>query len=306
MKYIEYICLQADNKRIAGKCKTSQNYIIAARSFERYLKSYYKRSDIDLSEINSDMISDYEHFLLCDNRISRNTSSAYIRSLRAVYRMAIQNELCCDSSPFSNVYTGIDRTRKRTLDDNSLKLILSLDLDEEPLLLRARDIFYFSFLAQGMPFVDLTRLRYAEINTNENYFRYCRSKSKETVSVMISSKMKDVVKKYHNKGDVYAFSLGIDPYNQKEYSNELHRYNIHLRRIAAMAGIKSGLSSYCARHSWASQAYRLNIPVSVISCCMGHTSENTTRIYLSSLAESELHASVSILNRVYEPLWINK
>ena len=70
---------------------------------------------------------------------------------------------------------------------------------------------------------------------------------------------------------------------RRQYQNGLHRINAHLKIIGQLVGCPIKLTTYCARHGWASIARNLNIPLSIISESMGHTSESTTRIYLASL-----------------------
>ena len=71
-----------------------------------------------------------------------------------------------------------------------------------------------------------------------------------------------------------------------QYTLALGRHNRMLRRLGEMVGTETPLTSYSARHSWATLARDTAIPLSVISTGMGHTSERTTRIYLASLDNS--------------------
>lgn len=66
----------------------------------------------------------------------------------------------------------------------------------------------------------------------------------------------------------------------------LNYYNRQLKRLSQRLGFEGSLSSYTSRHSWATAARNHRIPITVISAGMGHTSEHTTRIYLSSLESS--------------------
>lgn len=70
---------------------------------------------------------------------------------------------------------------------------------------------------------------------------------------------------------------------RKQYINASHRINRYLKAIGKELGLSVPLTHYVARHSWASAARSKNIPISVISESMGHDSENTTRIYLTTL-----------------------
>ena len=86
-----------------------------------------------------------------------------------------------------------------------------------------------------------------------------------------------------------------------QYSAALVRYNLMLRKLGTLVEAEFPLSSYCARHSWATVARDTAIPLSVISSGMGHTSEKTTRIYLASLDNSLIdRANRQIWERVAE------
>ena len=97
--------------------------------------------------------------------------------------------------------------------------------------------------------------------------------------------MQEIVDKYD--ADCYSpYLLPILQYpydNRNQYKNMLYRTNKSLKEIVKMVGLSIPLTLYVARHSWASIAKSKNIPISVISEGMGHDSEMTTQIYLSSL-----------------------
>lgn len=300
--YIDYVKNMSLNKKKAGCHKTSHNYDVAIRSFCRFVSEVLKRKRVPLSDLTSELFASYEKYLLTGCGLRRNTSSAYLRSLRAAYNNAVDEGLCSDKSPFRKVYTGTDKTRKRSLTDGALRNLFTLSLPADGCLTLARDIFCFSFLAQGMPFVDLVSLRYSDFLTEKPALVYTRSKTGETVYVRVTQLMRTIVEKHHREGDKYAFSIGIDHDDHKSYETALHRYNRHLRKLAQMANIGTRLSSYCARHTWATQAFSRSVPLSVISRCMGHTSEKTTRIYLAQLADSENHPLLSNMASEYESM----
>lgn len=97
--------------------------------------------------------------------------------------------------------------------------------------------------------------------------------------------MQEIVDRYNIPGSPYLLPiiarLGMD--ERKQYINASHRINRYLKAIGKELGLSVPLTHYVARHSWASAARSKNIPISVISESMGHDSENTTRIYLTTL-----------------------
>ena len=100
--------------------------------------------------------------------------------------------------------------------------------------------------------------------------------------------MQEIVEKYPNVTTEYLLPVIINPAlsERRQYENALHLVNHKLKEVAEMIGLSVPLTTYVARHAWASIARGKNIPLSVISEGMGHDSELTTRIYLASLDSS--------------------
>ena len=96
--------------------------------------------------------------------------------------------------------------------------------------------------------------------------------------------MQKLVDKYKNDDSPYLLPLITRPGEDEErqYQNMIHLINHHLKNLGEALGLSSKLTSYVARHSWASIAKSQDVPVSAICEAMGHTTERTTRIYLKS------------------------
>lgn len=264
--------------KLLGKNRTSENYITTFNSF----RSFRGEQDVMLSAIDADLMEQYEAYL-SDRGVTANTISFYMRILRAVYNRAVDKGIIEQRFPFRRVYTGIAKTVKRALPMNALKLIKSLDLSLHSHLEFARDVFMFSFYTRGMSFVDIAFLRKSDLRNG--ILTYCRRKTGQRLSIRWEECMQEIVKKYpsnpmspyllpiiHSKGD-----------EGKHYRYQLSKINKGLKEIARLVGLSTNLTMYVARHSWASIAHSKNIPISVISEGMGHDSEVTTQIYLTSL-----------------------
>lgn len=301
MDYFDYISAIVSTKVSAGRQKTAENYRCAARSLRQFMDVSGLGVHLPLQDVDSGLMLCFGNYLTKVKRISRNSCSAYMRPLRAAYNKAVAEGLCVDKKPFAEVYTGVDRTRKRALDESGLKRLLSLDLSGSPGLAMARDIFFFSFLANGMSFVDVAHLRMSDMNGGR--IRYSRSKTGQQITVKICGQMTEIIRRYHCKGSEMMFPLVGGSKCHKDYDTALRWYNRNLCRLSKLAGIDGGLTSYSARHTWASQAYRLHVPVSVISSCMGHTTEMTTRIYLRSLEEAETDRYCLAVVEHYGAVW---
>lgn len=277
------------------KLGTARNYRRTYNSFTAFLEG----RDIAFQELDEPLIMEYNSWLL-RRKIVRNTVSFYMRILRAVYNRAVNQNIAMQSFPFRSVYTGVDRTRKRAIDEQKIYRIQQLDLSQNASLQLARDLFLFSYCTRGMAFVDMAFLRKQDIR--EGTISYIRRKTMQRLSVRIEPCIEQILARYSRIGRTdYIFPIisaaePAEAYHQ--YETALGHYNRQLKKIAKLIDSETSLSSYCARHSWATSARNHNIPLSIISAGMGHTSEKTTQIYLASIGENSIdQANLFILER---------
>lgn len=266
-----------------GKQRTAENYQTSLNSF----MSFRSNKPLLLDEINSEMMITYEAHLYRKG-VSKNSSSFYMRTLRAVYNRAVEKKLTTQRNPFKYVYTGVDKTAKRAISLNAIKQIKQLDLSSMPHLDFARDMFLFSFYTRGMSFIDMAHLKKQDLSNGTLSYR--RRKTKQQLFIHWEKCMQEIVEKHnHNSTSPYLLPiLKNSDKNKSQYKNALSRTNKFLKEIARLSGISIPLTLYVARHSWASIAKSQNIPIAIISEGMGHTSEATTRIYLASLDNTKL------------------
>ncbi len=262
---------------------TAQNYKCAMKSFCDFLNN----KDIRFSLMTSKLISEYEQWLF-DRGVVRNSSSFYLRILRSVYNKAVKKGLAKQDCPFNVVYTGIDRTRKRAMDEDLIMKLMRLTLRTKGLRL-SRDLFIFSYCTRGMAFVDIAYLKKSDISGG--VISYIRRKTGQQQNVKIEPCVQNIIDHYveRSKGSPYVFPI-ITVSNPKkaysQYKSKLGYHNRQLKTLTKELGVELPISSYWARHSWATSARDKNVPLSVISAGMGHTSEKTTEIYLASLDNS--------------------
>ena len=261
-----------------GKIRTAENYSCTLKSFMQFRGD----RDILLSEIDSDLMQLYEAYLHGKGAV-RNTSSFYMRMLRAAYNRALEKELMEQRNPFRHVYTGVDKTVKRAVPLSAIKRMKNLDLSLQPNLEFARDMFLFSFYTRGMSFIDMAHLKKKDLQNG--FLSYRRRKTGQQLVIKWEKCMQEIVNKCHtwDRNPYLLPILNFPNESRKQYKYAQSRINVHLKEIANMIGVSIPLSMYVARHSWASIAKSKNIPISVISEGMGHDSELTTQIYLASL-----------------------
>lgn len=261
-----------------GKQRTSETYRCTLKSFMQFRED----KDVLLEDIDSDLMLMYEAYLR-GRGLTKNSTSFYMRILRAVYNRAVEKDLTTNRNPFKHVYTGIDKTVKRSIPLKAIKQIKNLDLSLQPSLDFARDMFLFSFYTRGMSFIDMAYLKKKDLSNG--ILSYRRRKTGQQLFIRWEKCMQEIVEKYENPLSEYLLPI-IKPKNGDErtqYQNAMYLINRKLKEIGKMIGVQLPLTMYVARHSWASVARNKNVPISVISEGMGHDSEMTTQIYLASL-----------------------
>lgn len=266
-----------------GRVRTGEIYVTALNSFLRFSAGRdYRTEDID-----ADVMQRFERYLR-SRRLMMNTTSFYMRALRALYNAAVEKRLTAQRYPFKRVYTGIGRTQKRALPLTAIRQIKELDLPETGRLDWARDLFLFSFYTRGMAFVDMAFLRKTDLS--EGVLSYRRRKTGQSLRIKWEPCMQRIVEKYACPGSPFLLPIirreGSD--ERRQYLNALLLVNRRLKDVARRMGLPLALTMYVARHSWASIARTRHIPLSVISESMGHDSERTTAIYLASLDAREI------------------
>lgn len=263
-----------------GKIGTAATYSTTLSSFMRFRQF----QDVHFNCIDSGLIKDYETYLQ-EKGLTKNTTSFYMRVLRSVYNQAISQGLIEPSQPFANVYTGIAKTKKRAIGDKDIRKIISVDLTGHSQIDFARDIFLFSFYTRGMAFIDIAYL--TNDNIRNGYLIYKRHKTGRELRIRWEQCMQQLVSKYQSQCGEFLFPIIEEKQDsRRQYLNCMHRINHHLRVLSSMLGIEPVITMYVARHSWASIAKNNNIPITVISEGMGHSSIQTTQIYLASLNDS--------------------
>lgn len=273
-----------------GKTRTAETYSTTLNSF----KAFRNKEDIQFDGITDELMQSYEAWLK-ERGLRQNTTSFYMRILRAVYNLAVEEEIVEPKQPFRHVYTGIDKTVKRAVPLKIIKKIKALDLSLQPDLDYARDIFMLSFALRGMSFIDMAFLKKSDLRNG--VITYRRHKTGQTLTIEWTKEMQEIVFKHPE--NTTSFLLPII-YNEEANLRNSYKYagtkiNGNLKKVAEMVGLDMPLTLYCARHSWASAAREKGVPLSVISEGMGHDSEATTQIYLASLDSSSVDKANSML-----------
>lgn len=294
--FFGYIRSQITRKNRMKCYGTAKSYANALRSFEKFCKN----RDMGFDDLSRELIQEYEAWML-HGGLKRSSASCYLRTLRTLYRLAVEDGQTEDKSIFHKVHVSIGKTRKRAVSADVIRTIRHLDLSQKPSLDFARDIFMFSFYTRGMSFVDIAHLRKSDLRNG--FLTYNRRKTFQSLTIQWERPMQAITDRYaeQTKGSAYLFPIitGESRADRNRYEQTLQRVNRNLKRIGTMIGLSTPLTTYVARHSWASIARNMAVPLSVISEGLGHDSDKTTQIYLDSLDTSMINkANREIINRI--------
>lgn len=287
---------QVTKKEQMKRQGTARTYENAYRRFKAF------REDVDLTfdELTPDMIECYEAWLI-DKRLKQNSIRCYLRTLNTLLCKAVEEGMLNNTNLFSHVRLSYVKTTKRAISEKELKVIANLELPENSTMALARDIFMFSFYMRGMPFVDIAYLRKTDLKNG--MCTYCRKKTNQCLMVEWEKAQQKILDRYAHQMENRSYLLPIikeeDGTEYKQYQRMQININRALKKIGEMAELKMPLTTYVARHTWASVARDMNIPIAVISEGMGHNSIKTTQVYLNSIDISRINeANKRIIKRI--------
>lgn len=295
---LEYIDRQIKEKQMKAKEGTAAAY----RSTRASLAKYVCNVDMCMEKVDRRFVLGYIDFLI-QQGIGTNTVCYYLRNLRTLYNRAVSDGLRTDNEyPFIKISTRPVKTVKRAISRKDMEVIANLLLSETPEIELSRDLYLFSFYAQGMSFVDIVFLK--KENIVGGMIAYNRHKSKQLIRVVVTPQMNQMIEKYAGDGE-YVFPIINANSSQSvyhQYRLALSNINRHLRKIEIELGLRQRITTYTARHTWATLAHDYGAPISVISAALGHASEEMTRVYLNELDSKILNQ----VNLVITNLSINK
>ena len=278
--------------REEGRHSTAHVYKNALFSFSKFCGI----SDVSFRQVTRERLRRYGQYLN-ECGLKPNTISTYMRMLRSIYNRGVEaGNASYVPRLFSDVYTGVDVRQKKALTAAELHKLLYEDPKSERLR-RTQSIAALMFQFCGMSFADLAHLEKSALESN--VLRYNRVKTKTPMSVEVLDSAREMIEQLRNKQDSlpdcpdYLFDIlrgdkrRKDERAYREYQSALRRFNNSLKDLARALRLKSPVSSYTFRHSWATTAKYRGVSIEMISESLGHKSIKTTQIYLKGFGLKE-------------------
>ena len=270
---------------------------------------FAKKLDIPFHDIDLPWLKQYETWMR-SNDCSENTMGFHFRALRAAFNMAIEdNVIKKDYYPFDRfkVSRFSKATRKRAITKMEIAKIIDLDMSKitnyySPYLQFSKDLFLFSYLGCGINFTDIANLKCKDLSNNRIFYE--RQKTGKQINFQLQPMALEIMARYHPEiinPDDYLFpilNINIHLTAQQKY-DRIHkatrRVNDALKIIGQQAGLNFPLTTYVARHTFATVLKRSGINTAIISESLGHSSERVTQIYLDSFENSQIDEAMKCL-----------
>lgn len=287
-----------------GRIKSQQSYV----STLNHIKSYHGRKNLPFSDITSDWLKDF-HKHLAGHGKKNSTIGIYMRNIRAIFNQEIaSNQLKSENYPFGrNKYRPpASKKVKKALDIKEITRIFNFQTQTEAEKW-ARDMWIFSYLANGMNIKDIALLKFENIAGDE--ISFVRSKTMHStienqrpIQIHYHDELRRIIAKWGNpdqKASNFIFDIlhpdDLSPIQVTRDVNQAVKFiNKYMKRIGEVLGLERLPTCMFARHSYSTVLKRANVPIELISEALGHTSIKTTEIYLDSF-ESDRRADISKL-----------
>lgn len=223
--------------------------------------AYLGKNGIPVKDFDSLLIRNYRTWL--ENRnLGRNSISLYIRNLKRVYQLAVEEGLTKERRPFEGVDVSYHVKRQKTgLTLEEVKRLKQLDLSKMNASINfARDIFLFSVYTQGMTADEIFHL--TKDNIKDGYLTYTSKTTGRQETIQWSRLHQDIVDKYTKPNTPYLFPIitAEDKQGQwRQHCATLHKINRNLKTIGKLIGLQYPLNMTVAHHTWKSMMKSLNV-----------------------------------------------
>jgi integrase/recombinase XerD len=310
--------LQADKKRksitifeyfdeiITRKEQTGKvGYANAFIESKHKLSAFRNGKDLEFSDVTFNFLKQYEDWLI-SQKLMPNTIFYYLRTFNTLLGYAKKENLVKpDYYPFKDFGFAKYRntkTKKRAISKEDMLSIIHQDLNPQSRMYRSRAIFVFSYYCGGINFVDIAHLKWTSIVNGR--LQYKRQKTGEDFNLVLLPPAKEILKYFREtnftREDSYIFPILSDfhrtPQQMRDRIHKINRQtNEDMKEIAKMLDIDENITTYVARHSFATIQKKSGTPTAIIKEMLGHDSEKTTQIYLDSFGNDVIDEAMKNL-----------
>lgn len=276
----EFLPTLTEFANMANTKRTHDIYQDTGRSISRYLSETGADQMLTFPQITRKWLTEYDRWLQ-DHGNKTNARGIHMRNIRAIFNYAIKEDLVSlEIYPFKKFQIKTEATVKRSLKiEDMRKLFAYVSSNRYDNI--ALDVFKLTFYLIGINIKDLFELKAAGYMNGR--ISYIRSKTGRLYDIKVLPEAAAIIEKYRSdKGDSLLFfrTRFFNAKPEYEYYTSLcHLVNNHLHTIADKIGLPQ-ITTYWARHTWATIAAEMDIPKETISAALGHGGSTVTDVYI--------------------------
>lgn len=279
------------NKIRNGRIGTASNYQSSMNSLKQFSPK------LKFRDITAEFLKEYETWLMNAGK-SQSTVGIYLRPLRAIINTAISEGLVTRETHYQfgkgKYQIPSSRNVKKALTKEEIKALMSYSKFPGTWLEKAKDFFILSYLCNGINIKDIALLKFRNIDGDYIYFTRAKTQhtnrtSSTSISIFITPEVQDIIDKWKNSDtdpDDYLFPIlepNITPQREQRLIQQFTKMiNKYIKQVALSLDITKPITTYYARHSFATILRRSGAPTEFIGESLGHTSTKTTASYLDS------------------------
>ena len=290
-----------DKLKASNNFGTASNYELSLKSLLSFIEKTKGKlpTKFYFTDINPEWLEKYEDYRVNTLKGSRTTVGIYLRPLRAIFNTAIaEKEIDIDVYPFGKkkyqIPTG--RNVKKALSQSNLKQLYKAK-PKSPQQVKAKDFWFFSYACNGMNIKDIALLKYG--NIQEDKIIFYRAKTINTsktdlkpVTIYLNKFSSGIIKKYGNKNTnkgEFIFPIisnkETEIVNHNKIKNFTKFINQNLKKLAISEGITGEISTYWARHSFATNSIRNGASMEFVMEALNHNNMKTTKGYFAGFED---------------------
>lgn len=248
-----------------------------------------KEPDFSFEHLTPNLLQEYEYDL-SSRGCAPGTVSLYMRTLHTLCRRAEEvGGIKVPKGLFDKVFTGTVSSVRRSVSPEVVRRLSTVELvGKKKKLAFARDLFLLSIYLCGIPFVDLVHLRKCDLK--DGVLSYRRRKTGRQTHIQVEPCAMEIIGRYARKDDTPGYLLpiirrtGSREEERRQYESALRLYNKHLKALSEVLQLGVKLTSYVARHTWATTAHDIGVDIADISAALCHSSERMTLRYIRSFS----------------------
>lgn len=263
--------------------RTRELYECTLRKLRGYCEDFAR---MPVEAVTHEWLCGFESYL-AQTAPSRNARNIHLRNVRTIYYIALDDGLV-SRNPFRRFKIRPEATAKRSLTAAQLRKFATVEV--EPWLEKYRDAFLLMFMLRGINVVDFCNLQSIE----GHYIRYRRSKTGRLFEVRVEPEALVLIRRLRGKSHL------LYPLDRvKDYRTYTGKINKALQRIAATIPGFPPITTYWARHTWATLAASIDIPKDTIAAALGHTRNTVTDIYIDFDTRKIHNANRKLIRHIF-------